>query len=146
VERIGELSGGEPLNHTREVLDHIKATISEANQYVWIVADQPVVVGRRIGELFSSRDLPVRLMCEPTVDCKILMETRSALPHSEVRILQEVKVMVSMNESIAGVFFSGLDAKVDFGSGFSGKDAHFHEWCRDLFEYCWSRSRRSALV
>jgi len=143
VERIGELAGGEYLNHTSKVIDHLMATISGAKKYVWIAADQPVKIGRRIGENFSSHELPVRLICEPGITNQLLAETKSNLPNSEVRILQSLNTMVAMNEVVAGVFFPGLNSKLDFCAGFSGKDIRFREWCADLFENFWSRSKPS---
>lgn len=144
VERIGELSGGGYLGHTSQVMEQIRSTVSNAKDYVWIAADQPVKVGRRIGESFSSAEIPVRLLCEPGADPKILAEATSALPNSEIRFLKGLKVMIMMNDSSAGVAFPRLDSKLDLGAGFAGTDAKFREWCRDLFEYYWSKSKRAS--
>lgn len=86
LERIGELSDAQYINHVSQVLEHIKSTISGAREYVWLISDQPIVTGT-IGSSFYSRDLPVRLIAEPTIDRKIIAETKSALTHSEIRAL-----------------------------------------------------------
>ena len=144
VERIGDLSSGKYVNHLSQVLEHIKATISGARDHVWLISDQPIVVGE-IGASFYSRDIPVRLISEPTVDPKLLREIRKALPRSEFGAVQDVKVAMAMNEKFAGVCFPGLDAEIDFSAGFAGGGDQFRAWCEDLFEYYWSKSRKVAL-
>ena len=144
VERFGELSGGRYLGHASKVVEQIRSTVSHAKDYVWIAADQPVKVGRQIGESFSSTEIPVRLMCEPGADPDILAEAASALPNSEIRLLEGLKVLIMMNDTSAGVSFPRLDSKLDLGAGFAGTDAKFRGWCRDLFEYYWSKSKRAS--
>jgi predicted transcriptional regulator len=142
VERIGQLSSGEHLNHFSLVLEHIKATISKGKEFVSLISDQPIVAGWSVGETFSSRNIPVRLIGEPSMDRKVLAEARAALPKSEIATLHEVKIAMAINESIAGVCFASLDGKIDFSSGFVGKDARFRNWCSELFEYYWAKSRK----
>ncbi len=51
-----------------------------------------------------------------------------------------------MNEKIAGVCIPDLKGKIDFNSGFRGmSDTEFHNWCRDLFEYYWSKSKPTSI-
>jgi predicted transcriptional regulator len=141
LERIGELSAGEHVSHFSQVLDHVKSTISGAREFVWLISDQPIVVGD-IGTSFRSPDIPVRLISEPTVDPKFLSAVRAALPHSQIGALPDVRIGMAINEKAAGVCFPGLDAEIDFGMGFAGDDSRFRGWCADLFEHYWSRSRK----
>jgi predicted transcriptional regulator len=145
VERIGELSAGDYVNHLSLVLEHIKTVISKGREYVWLISDQPIVVGASIGTSFFSRDLPVRLIGEQTIDRKVLTETKSALSHSEIAGLQEVKIAMAINETFAGVCFPGTNGKIDFSAGFSGKDPQFRAWCCDLFEHYWAKSKKLEL-
>jgi len=142
VERIGELSAGDSVNHISLVLELIKTVISKGREYVWLISDQPIVVGSSIGTSFFSKDLSLRLVCEHSKDRKILTETKSALPHSEIATLKEVRVAMAINETFAGVCFPGLNGKIDFSMGFSGKDSEFRGWCSDLFEHYWAKSRK----
>jgi len=141
VDRLGELSTGEHVNHISMVIEHIKDVISSGKDFVWLISDQPIVVGT-IGTSFSSRELLVRLLGEETIDRSIVSEVKTALPLSEVATFPEIKVAMAINESIAGVCFPGTDGKIDFSSGFVGKDPLFRTWCRDLFDFYWSRSNR----
>lgn len=139
VERIGELSGGTRVNHVSSVLELIKSTISGGREYVWLISDQPIVVGGPVGTGFFSRDVPVRLIGEKGANHKILEETRSALRKAEVITLPEVRIAMAINESSAGICFPGPNGKIDFGAGFVGKSEEFRGWCTDLFGYYWSK-------
>jgi predicted transcriptional regulator len=141
VERVGELSAGEYVNHISLVIEHIKSVISEAKEFVWLISDQPIVVGT-IGTIFSFRDLSLRLIGEETVDRTIIGQLKAALPRSEAATFPEVKVAMAINENIAGICFPGRDGKIDFSAGFLGKDPTFRTWCSDLFDSYWSRSQK----
>jgi len=143
VARSGELSGGEYVEHFSQVLELIKKVISTGREYVWLISDQPMVVGTSIGPSFFSRDVPVRLIAEPSIDRKVLAEARSALSRSEISTLPKVSVAIAMNEGRAGICFPGAGGKIDFSGGFWGTDEQFRAWCADLFEYYWSRSKRA---
>ena len=141
VERIGELSEGDYVNHFSQVLERVKSTISEAREFVLLISDQPIVVGD-IGTSFLSPGIPVRLITEPTVDPRLLSAVRTALPSSQIGALPDIRIGMAINEKSAGVCFPGLDAEIDFSTGFAGEEARFRGWCTDLFEYYWSRSRK----
>jgi predicted transcriptional regulator len=142
LERIGELSGGDYVDHFSLMLELIKKVISTGREHVWVLSDKPVIVGSSPGAAFSSRDIPARLITGANVDHKVVNEAKSVLRHGEFATLPQVKVAVAMNESLAWVCFAGPDGKIDFGGGFSGKDAQFRGWCSDLFEYYWARAKR----
>jgi len=142
IGRTGELSSGEIVNHFSHVLELVKKVISAGQEYVWLIADQPMVVGMSIGPTFSSRNVPMKLIAEPNIERKVVDETKSSLPRSEVATLPEVNIAMAMNETMAGICFPGLNGKIDFSSGFSGADPLFRIWCRDLFEHYWTKSRK----
>jgi predicted transcriptional regulator len=143
IERIGELLAGKRVDHTGLVLDHIRAAVSKAREYVWLISDQIMPRYPGMGSEYS-KNVSVRMVAEQTIDKKILSETKSILPRSEVGFLHEVKIAMAINESIAGMCFPGLNGKIDFNGGFTGEDTAFRGWCTDLFEHYWSRSERSS--
>jgi predicted transcriptional regulator len=142
LERIGELSGGEYVDHFSRMLELIKKVISTGQEYVWVLSDQPVIVGPSPGAAFSSRDIPARLITGADVDHKVVNDAKSVLTRGEFATLPQVSVAVAMNETLAWVCFAGPDGKIDFGGGFSGKDAQFRGWCSDLFDYYWARAKK----
>jgi predicted transcriptional regulator len=145
VERIGDLAGGEYVNHISLVLGHIKTVIGNGKEFVWLISDQPIVVGT-VGSSFSSPNVPVRLIGDETIDRNIVVQLKAALARSEVGIFRDVRVAMAINETIAGICFPGIDGKIDFSAGFLGKDPSFRGWCNDLFKYYWSRSRKIMLT
>jgi predicted transcriptional regulator len=146
IERIGELSAGEYLNHFTKVFEIIKKVISTGKEYVWIISDNPVIVGSSPGSAFYSSNVPARFISHINVDRGIVAKAKSALPHSEIATLLEVKLAIVINESIAGVCFPSVDGKIDFGAGYTGSDPQFRSWCTDLFELYWSKSRKIQSV
>jgi predicted transcriptional regulator len=141
LERVGELSAGESVEHFSDVLELIKKVISTGREHVWLLSDRPMVVGPSIGPTFFSREIPVRLIGQ-NIDQKVMAETKSSLPHSELALLARVNVALAVNERLAGVCFPDTGGKIDFGCGFLGTDPKFRGWCSDLFELYWSRSRK----
>jgi predicted transcriptional regulator len=139
VERLGELSTGEYVNHVSRTLELIKEVISEGREFVWLVADQPPIVSKVAGDSFRSRELRVKLIAE-IVDKKTLTNVRSALRNGEVVLMKDVRVAMAINESRAGVCFPDLRGKPDFGAGFTGTDGRFMKWCRDLFDHYWAQA------
>ena len=146
IERIGELSGGQYINHLSRVLSHIKRTISEAREYIWLISDQPIVPGASVGKSFPSRDMEARFLFEQIVDQREFIEAKPLLPERlEIRTAGDVRIAMAINETTAGVCFPGLDGDLDFNVGFVGKDAQFRAWCCDLFEYYWTKSTKMLL-
>ena len=138
TERIGELVEGKLVGHFNTVLDHIKKVILEGREYVWLIADQPVVPTSTMGSAFTSRNVPVRLIIKRGTDLSALSAAKSILPEKfTVANLNDVNVAMAINEKLAGVCFPGPDGKLDFGVGFVGSDSGFRAWCSDLFDYYW---------
>jgi predicted transcriptional regulator len=143
MERIGELVEGRLVGHFNIVLEHIKKTIAEAREHLWLISDQPIIPTSSLGVGFPSRNLPVRLILQPGYDLKTFVEAKSALPiEFEIGLAQQVRVAMAINEKVAGICFPGLDGRLDFGVGFIGSDLQFRTWASDLFEHYWKNSQR----
>ncbi len=146
IERIGELSEGQYVTHLSQVLGHIKKTISEARDYIWLISDQPIVPGVSVGKSFPPRAMTARFLFEQIVDQKEFAQAKPLLPERlDIRTAPDVKIAMAINETTAGVCFPGLDGDLDFNVGFVGKDAQFRAWCGDLFEHYWTNSTRMLL-
>ncbi|HEY1248504.1 MAG TPA: MarR family transcriptional regulator, partial [Nitrososphaera sp.] len=50
IERIGELSEYEHAENVSNVLRHLEQTMSLANEYVWLMADQALVTGPSVAQ------------------------------------------------------------------------------------------------
>ncbi|HVH16601.1 MAG TPA: hypothetical protein VNA15_12920 [Candidatus Angelobacter sp.] len=142
MERIGELSEGRLVNHANLVLDHIKEVVMKGREYVWLISDQIMPRWPGIESSYTSRNIPIRMIAEPTIDPGVLSEAKANLLNVEIGILPKVNIAMALNESLAGFCFPGLDGRIDFGAGFSGTDTSFRVWCSDLFRKYWSTSRK----
>lgn len=141
IERLGELSAGNYTDHVSQTLELIKTIISEAREYVWLVADQPPIVSRVAGGSFSSRDIPVKFIFE-VADKRVVTDVRAALTHAELAQMKGVRVAMAVNEKMAGICLPDLKGRADFSAGFSGTDSRLTTWCRDLFQHYWTESRK----
>jgi predicted transcriptional regulator len=142
LERIGELAEGEYVEHFSQILDRIKTTITTGREYVWLISDQPIVVGNAPGVSFHSKELPARFIFESSVDRKTLDEIAKALPNSKIAILDDIRLAMGINEKVAGVIFPKEDGgEIDFGGGFYSEETAFHNWCTDLFDFYWKRAK-----
>jgi predicted transcriptional regulator len=142
LESIGVLATADRVNHISLVLEHIKRVVAEARNYIWLISDHLFPQWPGIATNFQPEEIPVKLICERTINPKVISEYKSRLPHSEISVLKEVKFAMAINETTAGVCFPTISGQIDFGAGFAGKDLIFRSWCTDLFEHYWSESRR----
>jgi predicted transcriptional regulator len=62
VERIGELSVYEYSVNVSSVLRHIENVVSSANEYIWLMADQPVITGPSLNQAIGNRDVCVNII------------------------------------------------------------------------------------
>ena len=146
IERIGELSEGRPVNHANLVLDHIKEVVMKGREYVWLISDQIMPRWPGIESSYTSRNIPIRMIAEPTINPKVLSDAKSNLLNVEIGILPKINIAMALNESLAGFCFPGLNRKIDYGAGFAGADTHFRVWCSDLFQKYWSMSRKISSI
>jgi len=59
----------------------------------------------------------------------------------EVKFIDEMDVRLYMSEKeVAGVCFTTLDGRLDHLE-FRGLDERSRGWCKDLFEYYWTRAK-----
>jgi predicted transcriptional regulator len=141
VERIGALAQAELVTSFGEVLDRVKRTIDGAEIRSFLMVDKPLFLGKE-GDLYSAvRDFPARFIFHESVSQKVMASVKAHFPRSAVAVAKEILVATGVTEKYAGVVFQS-DGKLDFGNGFFGDSPQFRTWCGDLFEFCWSRSRK----
>ncbi|MBO0888696.1 hypothetical protein J2P12_06310, partial [Candidatus Bathyarchaeota archaeon] len=99
IERIGELSEGKAVNHASLVLDHIREVVSKGREYVWLISDRMMPRWPGIGSSYPSKDIPVRMIADQTIDRAILSEAGTALSRTEIGVLPRVSVAMAINES-----------------------------------------------
>jgi len=144
VERIGELVQNEYVETVGRVLDHFEQVLSEARQYVWLMADQVLMLDAVTEKLLDGGPVSWRII----IPAAVAKEEDYRLPPNdfkgrvELGLLGDVKLGMSLNEKTAGVTFPDKDGRVDFDSGLRSSDPSFHRWCEDLFLFQWNSAKK----
>jgi predicted transcriptional regulator len=125
--------------------------IGESEEYVWLCVDQypitaiePIRKALKRGvqfKIIESKDILSKpdLDLDSPEDMEALAGTRR-LPLGQQKILDRIDVFLAVTESKCAVAFPDRSNQFDY-LGFTSKDDRFCNWCRDLFEVLWSRSR-----
>ena len=144
VERIGELAKNEYRATVGSVLDHFEQVMSEAREYIWLMADQTLMVDSIAAKLLDGGSVTWRII----IPAAVTKEEDYRLPPSDLRgkvelgLVDDIRIGMSLNEKLAGVTLPDNGGKVDFDSGLRSSDPDFHRWCRDLFLFNWNKSKK----
>ena len=146
VDRIGELSERIFVDSISMVLRDIENAMVQASEFLWLMSDQPIVTGESIAKSALTKVIPVRLITTNLIDKSELSIIKEKLGSmAEIGTLNDVHVAMVINEQAAGFCLPDLSGKVDFRTGFAGTDVQFIQWCSELYQYYWERSRKRAL-
>lgn len=141
IERIGELEDATHVTEALKNLEEGENMIRDAQEFVWILSDQVLASSIPIlaEKVKTSFDLRIILP-----EGKFPPEKTSKLPSTirgvEKRVLSKIDILLVLNEK-RGVFcLPNPSGKIDY-TGFKGRDARFHKWCRDLFLHYWNKAK-----
>ncbi len=148
--RLGDFLHSQHGDKVSNIFTHGRDVISEAENYIWLMADQNILVAyQEFYERIATKDLSLRVILPSFCIRYEDFEPIKSIHELEIRAIEEqgnVPVGIAMNEKIAGICFPDLKGKIDFNSGFRGtSNTEFHGWCRDLFEYYWSKSKPTSI-
>ncbi len=143
--RIGELSEHERAKKVIEVLRGSERTMDEAKEYLWFMA-QEILPKWYSYPALSDSNVALKFIC-PTdgVEPEEYQEARRRYgARFELRIFDDVRVGLALNEKFAGLCFPDLTGRVDLGSSIAmrGDNPSFHKWCRDLFTFYWEKAKK----
>lgn len=143
VHRLGELRRSNFARNVTDVLQHTQAVLKGAHEYVFLMADQPLIPGIREENAFPNVDENVQWKSIiPRSEIPQMNSTPETRGNSELRFMDKPKVAIAMNEKIAGVTFLDLRGRLDMSAGFAGDDKDFHSWCFDLFYHYWDETEQ----
>jgi predicted transcriptional regulator len=144
VERLGELGQNEYVETLARVLDHFEQVLSEARRYVWLMADQVLMVDAIAEKLLDGGPVTWRII----IPAAVAKEEDYRFPSNdfkgrvELGLLGDVRLGMSLNEKTAGVTFPDREGRVDFDSGLRSSDPSFHRWCEDYFLFQWGGAKK----
>ncbi len=149
IQRIGALSGGQPVKGFVKVLEQWKAIYKNADEFIYQLFTEvpldllePLLAKVRKGIHFDY------IFSESVIVPKGRKELLTKLGMKELinkglverKMKKNINVVVVLNEKEACVLFPTLDGSADMRDMFYSKDSPFHEWCLDYFRYCWYNS------
>ena len=140
IDRFGELAHGVYVGEALGNLEEGENRIREAQKFVWILSD--AVLTNSVPILMEKVKKPFDLRIV-LPEGKFPPENASRLPlasNTHKRVLPKIDVLIVMTESYAVFCLPTWSGKIDY-TGFSGQDARFRKWCRDLFLYYWERAK-----
>jgi len=141
AQRIGELSEHHYVDQLDEALAYAERVIKEAEEYVWLMADQQV---RQSYPHEHPEPVSLRLILPMGVDLEAFQRIRKQTGFRlQIGFVDDVKATIVMNEKTAAVCFPSLDGRMDFTQGFAGNTPKFHGWCRDLYSFYWEKSKKN---
>lgn len=140
--RIGELAESELFSNAIKLFQMVDSLIIEANEFVWILADQalsstfPLLIdalerGVEFRTILPTQLGPPLLPPEALPDFSKFMTTSMRIKHLEV-----VELVVILSERRGIVTFPTLDGRMDY-CGFVVHDDEGIGWCKDLFLQAW---------
>lgn len=161
LNRIHELSEATPTYTSRanimKTVEKMEKTLFEAKEFYDNIMDQSSMEliiysepDRESGDQArerSERGVRSRALMPPVDFDRIHPEALEAFTELhmssvfEFRVLDKVPLFLQMNEKgVSLVAFPDKDGLIDF-MGFEAKDEASMNWCRDVFEYYWERSK-----
>jgi predicted transcriptional regulator len=143
VRRLPELSEGEGGENFTDSLRHTERVLAAAEEFAWFSGDQLILKEDTVREAARKLPISVRVILPSSIVGSPIRGNRPSPRRGffEVRTLPDVNIGIAMNENLAGICFAGPSGRIDYAQGFRGKSKPFLSYCRDLFEFLWSRSR-----
>lgn len=141
VQRIGGLSEHYYVDRLDEALANAERVIKEAEEHVWLMADQQV---RQSYPHEHPEPVSLRLILPRGIDLEAFQRIRKQTgTRLQIGFVDDVKATIVMNEKTAAVCFPSLNGRMDLTTGFAGKTPEFHGWCRDLYSFYWEKSKKN---
>ncbi len=145
--RLGELEESTFLEDTILVFDHVEKMISEAEEYVYRITDRYLRSWLPIIDDALKRGVEYRMLSPEEIvvpsNFKLppLMTKADLSRQFNVRTTPGPYVFLAMSEKeVSALGFLNSKGKLDYYS-FQSRDARFHSWCHDLFNYYWVTSK-----
>ena len=58
----------------------------------------------------------------------------------KIKVLDEIKISVIVSDKFSMLELPGQESKIDPNTAIFGYDDRFREWCKNLFQYYWTKS------
>lgn len=150
LRRIGELYKCEVVNSVTAVLQRLKKLEASANQFIQVIVSQAwpeegIIFIDRANHGIEVTTIAGHNMIIPKNVVNDIAPTINKLVSEGIfrtRMLEVVRVALYIaDKKEAGIMFPETDGEVDMTTLFVSDDPEFCEWCSDLFEYFYQKSK-----
>lgn len=141
IYRLGELKNAEYKTTVSNILRHIEQVLEEAQEFVWLMADQPLINPKSLLENFENNEVRLRIIRKGNLDVARIIQ-RKLGDRVEIADANVIFAGMALNEKTAGIVFNNNDGTVDFNSGFAATDLKSYKWCFDFFRHNWEQNKR----
>jgi predicted transcriptional regulator len=150
-QRMGALQNCVMVNSANVVFEKLKEIMSSANKYLKVMVYQAWPEEGRIFADRAKNGVQVSVIVgRNTIFPKTVVETvvkelneleKLSQVNLERRMVDRVAVSVFVTDDRSAVIFPNLKGEVDYRMLLISDDLVFNEWCLDLFDYNWERSK-----
>jgi predicted transcriptional regulator len=154
VQRIGALQNSQLITSVTEVLEKLKKIESNTKKALKIMVSQAWSAEGKILINLTKNDVIVHTLIgkntifpDEIIDTIIKnLDKLSSKENFVQRQIDSVDVAVYITDDSCAVMFPNKKGQIDMNSMFLSEDDSFREWCNDIFEYYWSRSRPQVRI
>jgi len=134
--RLPSMATGRINYGTLENVSVVKEMTEEAEESVWIMADQPMrsVVRENVEKMMDG----IKFRILYPVGAKVPLEYKKPKGKVlEIRFVDKVPIAIKLNEKRGGLVLKDLAGNLDYNEAITGSDEAFLSWLKSLFEYYW---------
>jgi predicted transcriptional regulator len=136
---LNALSKCEIVEGTLEIMSMVEDLTKNAKRHIKIMSNQPMRAMVDINHQKAKKGVDFKVIYPSDADVPKAYRPKKGLP-LEVRLLDEVKFSMKINEEIAGMVLPNLEGKIDYEFGLMGKEPQFRRWSELLFDYFWEKA------
>lgn len=140
IERIGELSEGEPSPNMISTMNYIDKMAQETQDHIWTISDQVQDSSAKIAiERMRRGEITLRLVL-PEGYVSRYAPVAGVEDRIERRYLPKISIGLGVTDKEAFVAFPSTKGALDY-TGFTGRDPRFVKWARDLYLHEWDKAK-----
>jgi len=150
IKRLGDLCEGRHVGSVVEFIRQTDSTITEAQEYVWLLVDQLPIhnLSSILGAVERGVEFrviePVERVLNPDLDSLTSEETRALArtrqtPLTEQRMRDEINLCLYISERKCALSFPTEEGVFDY-TGLIATDEKALGFCKDVFNHYWNKS------
>jgi predicted transcriptional regulator len=136
---LNAMSNCKLIKGTLEIMSLVEDLSKNAEKYVYLISDQPMRTMVEINLKRAKKGVFFRLIYPNGTDVPSEYRKKKGIP-IEVRLTDEIKFSMKLNEKTGGIVVPDLNGKIDYGFALVGINPQFLVWLNILFDYLWQKA------